>query len=78
VVYVLLTLPSRHFSWAKRFPYRHGTTPWSMSGDLYDRLSAPIEERYSRDGAANLATTAGLRVERVASRRGWMVYAQKP
>ena len=33
-----LTLPSRHFRWARRFPYRHGTTPWSMSGDLYDRL----------------------------------------
>jgi SAM-dependent methyltransferase len=78
VVYVLLTLPSRHFSWAKRFPYRHGTTPWSMSGDLYDRLSAPIEERYSKEGAATLATAAGLRVERVASRRGWMVYAEKP
>jgi SAM-dependent methyltransferase len=78
VVYVLLTLPSRHFRWARRFPYRHGTTPWSMSGDLYDRLSAPIEKRYSRDGAADLAGAAGLHVERVASQRGWMVAARKP
>jgi len=78
VVYVLLTLPSRHVPWAARFPYRHGTGPWSMSGDLYDRLSAPIETRYSRDGAAALATQAGLRVERVAQQRGWMVLARKP
>jgi SAM-dependent methyltransferase len=78
VVWLLLTVPSRHFSWASRFPYRHGTTPGSMSGDLYDRLSAPIEKRYSREGAAALATAAGLRVERVAARRGWMVAATKP
>lgn len=78
IVYVLLTLPSRRFRWARRFPYRHGTTPWSMSGDLYDRLSAPIEKRYSREGAADLAAAAGLRVERVEPRRGWMVAARKP
>jgi SAM-dependent methyltransferase len=78
VMYVLLTVPARRFRWAQRFPYRHGTTPSSMSGDLYDRLSAPIEKRYSRDGAAALATSAGLSVIRVAQQRGWMVHAQKP
>ena len=78
VVYVLLTLPSRRFRWAARFPYRHGTGPWSLSGDLYDRLSAPIEKRYSREGAAALAESAGLGVVRVAQRRGWMVLARKP
>ncbi len=77
VVYVFCTLPSRHFRWAARFPYRHGSHPWSMSSDLYDRLSAPIEERYSKEGAARLATSAGLEVVRVAERRGWMVYARK-
>jgi hypothetical protein len=75
---LLCTLPARHFSWAARFPYRHGTGPWSMSGDLFDRLSAPIEQRYSRDGAEALARAAGLDVLRVAQRRGWMVYARKP
>jgi SAM-dependent methyltransferase len=78
VVYVLLTLPARRFRWARRFPYRHGTSPSSMSGDLYDRLSAPIEKRYSNQGAAELATGAGLSVIRVAQQRGWMVYARKP
>jgi SAM-dependent methyltransferase len=78
VVYALCTVPSRRFKWAARFPYRHGTGPWSMSGDLFDRLSAPIEKRYSSRTAAGLAQAAGLDVLRVAQRRGWMVYARKP
>jgi SAM-dependent methyltransferase len=78
VVYALCTVPSRHFRWAARFPYRHGVNPWSLSGDLYDRLSAPIEKRYSSEGAAELARAAGLRVLRVAQQRGWMIYARKP
>ena len=78
VVYTLCTLPARHFRWAARFPYRHGTTPWGLSGDLYDRLSAPIEERYSREGATRLAVQAGLEVVTVAQQRGWMVYARQP
>lgn len=77
VVYLLCTLPSRRFAWARRFPYRHGTNAWSLSGDLYDRLSAPIEQRYSRTGAAALAAAAGLDVVRVVQQRGWMVYARK-
>jgi SAM-dependent methyltransferase len=78
VVYVLCTLPARHFSWAARFPYRHGPHAFGMVGDLYDRLSAPIERRYSRDGAAQLATGAGLTVVAVGQQRGWVVRAVKP
>ena len=78
VVYVLLTLPARHFSWAARFPYRHGPHAFGMVGDLYDRLSAPIEFRYSQAGAAQLARDAGLRVDVVAQQRGWVVRAVKP
>jgi SAM-dependent methyltransferase len=77
IVYLLLTLPSRHFRWAARLPYRHGTGPWSMVGDLFDRLSAPIEKRYSRASAAALAESAGLRVVAVAQERGWMVHGRK-
>jgi SAM-dependent methyltransferase len=78
VVYVTCTLPSRRFRFAARFPYRHGTSPWGLSGDLYDRFSAPIEYRYSERGARALAERAGLRVVRSAQRRGWMVWATKP
>ena len=78
VVFVLCTLPAKHFSWAARFPYRHGPHAFGMVGDLYDRLSAPIEFRYSRDGAAQLATDADLSVITVGQQRGWVVRAVKP
>jgi SAM-dependent methyltransferase len=77
VVYVLCTLPARHFTWAARFPYRHGPHAFGMVGDLYDRLSAPIEWRYSRQGAAQLATDAGLVIVAVGQQRGWVVRAAK-
>jgi SAM-dependent methyltransferase len=77
IVYVFLTLPSRRFRWARRFPYRHGAGPWSMAGDLFDRLSAPIEKRYSKSSAATLVESAGLRVSAVAQERGWMVLGRK-
>lgn len=77
-VWLMCTVPSRRFRWAARFPYRHNTTPWSLSGDLYDRFSAPIEHRYSESGARALVEQAGLAVRRVAQRRGWVVWAEKP
>ena len=52
VVWLTCTVPSRRFSWAKRFPYRHNTHPFSLVGDLYDRFSAPIEYRYPRQARA--------------------------
>jgi SAM-dependent methyltransferase len=77
LVYATCTLPSRHFRFAARFPYRHGKGPWGLSGDLYDRFSAPVERRYSEAGACALAEQAGLRVIRSAQRRGWMIWAEK-
>lgn len=78
VVWLTCTVPARRFSWARRFPYRHNTHPWSLVGDLYDRFSAPIEYRYSEPGARQLGEQAGLTVRQTANRRGWMVWAVKP
>jgi SAM-dependent methyltransferase len=76
-VWLLCTVPGRRFRWAARFPYRHGTSPSSLSGDLYDRFGAPIERRYSESGARALVEQAGLTVRQTAQRRGWMVWAEK-
>lgn len=78
IVYVLCTLPSRRFKWASRMPYRHCPNARAAAPDLYDRLSPPIEKRYSKDGTVALATQAGLQVTHVAQERGWMVRAVKP
>jgi SAM-dependent methyltransferase len=78
IVYGLCTLPARRFPWASRFPYRHSEHAWDLSADLYDRFSAPIEQRYSETTAASLARDAGLHVVGTAQCRGWMVWARKP
>ena len=83
VVYVLFTVPHHILrrvpglmSLAGSIPFRHGG-PISLTGDLYDRFSAPIEFRYSRQTAAGLLADAGLSVEAVANERGWMVAARQ-
>jgi SAM-dependent methyltransferase len=79
LVYVTCTVPSRHFSWAKRFPYpaTQNRSLRSLIPDLYDRFAAPIEERYSESGARQLVEQAGCRVKAVAFARGWCVWGEK-
>lgn len=78
-VYVTCTIPSRHFSWARNFPYpaTQNRDMRSLIPDLYDRFAAPIEKRYSERGARALAEQAGLRVHAVANVRGWILWSEK-
>jgi SAM-dependent methyltransferase len=78
LVFAACTWPSRHFGWAKRWPYRHCPTPASVAPDLYDRLAAPLEYRYSRETAAQLLASAGLTIRAIAQDRGWMLWTEKP
>jgi len=80
LVFVTCTLPSRHFSWAARFPYpaTQNKTMRSLIPDLYDRFAAPIEERYSETSARALVEQAGCIVKGVAYVRGWAVWGEKP
>ena len=79
LVFVTCTLPSRYFSWAKRFPYpaTQNPTMTSLIPDLYDRFAAPIEERYSESGARALVEQAGCTVKASAYIRGWAVWGEK-
>jgi SAM-dependent methyltransferase len=63
---------------AEGLPFRHGTGPFSLVGDLYDRFSAPVEFRYSRRSSARFFSAAGLERIKVAFERGWMVIGTKP
>lgn len=83
-VYTLFTVPGKVgqripalASVTGSLPFRHGTGPFSLVGDLFDRLSAPVEYRYSRTGSQRLFADAGLRDVRVAFERGWMVAGLK-
>jgi SAM-dependent methyltransferase len=84
-VFTLFTLPaliSRRFertaSLAANLPFRHGTGPFSLVGDLYDRFSAPVEWRYSRAGSIKFFVDAGLERVMAVPERGWMVAGVKP
>lgn len=78
-VYATCTWPSRHFSWARRLPYPATQNPTmkSLIPDLYDRLAAPIERRYSEAGARALVEQAGCVVKASAYIRGWAVWGVK-
>lgn len=85
VVHIFFTVPSKVFrripalaSIGATFPYQHGTGPFSMVGDLYDRLSAPVEYRYTRSGTLEFFRRAGLQSLRIARDRGWIVTGVKP
>jgi SAM-dependent methyltransferase len=79
LVFVTCTLPSRYFSFARRFPYPATQNPTmkSLVPDLYDRFAAPIEERYNEAGARALLEQAGCDVKASAFVRGWAVWGQK-
>lgn len=83
-VYVGFTLPARigrHIGplrgIAERVPFRHGASPSALVGDLFDRLSAPVEWRYGREGALRLFRGAGLGGLRIEQERGWMLVGRK-
>jgi SAM-dependent methyltransferase len=78
LIFATCTWPSQHFRWAKRLPYHHCPTAASVAPDLYDRLAAPLEYRYSRESATRLLASAGLTVRAVAQHRGWMLWSEKP
>jgi uncharacterized protein YbaR (Trm112 family)/ubiquinone/menaquinone biosynthesis C-methylase UbiE len=62
---------------ADTLPFRHGKGPFSMTGDLYDRFSAPVEYRYSRKQTEQFVKGAGLAVQRIEKERGWMALAKR-
>lgn len=85
VVWLLFTVPHKVLrlfpaarELAEGFPFRQGTGPLSLVGDLYDRFSAPIEKRYSQESAVALLREAGLERLHAERNRGWMVSGHKP
>lgn len=85
VTFLVFTVPHRLLAQvpglraiADTIPFRHGGGPFRLTGDLYDRFSAPVEYRYSREGAVAFMESAGLSVVRVAKLRGWMALGVTP
>lgn len=66
---------------ADQMPFNFGTSPCSVRGDLLDRLGAPIEVRYSRQGVIDLLTRGGfteIEMTKLDATAGWVARAAKP
>jgi len=85
LVFVTLTMPAKLLArWtmtyplSQRIPFRHGRSVFGLSGDLYDRFSAPLEQRYNRQDVERWFTDAKLWDMAVIFQRGWVAYGRKP
>ena len=84
-IFLFLTVPARILSripwtrqWSRRIPYHHGTGPFSLTGDLYDRFSAPVEFRYNPVIIRRWFQEANLQQVGIAPLRGWVAYGTRP
>lgn len=86
-VFIIFSFPSKilrkfestqHLS--KNIPFNFGKNLISLCGDLYDRFSAPIEHRFSRQQVYGLLTECGFRkikITRLIDTAGWVAWGYK-
>lgn len=87
LVVILFSFPARVMRSFKSFkgaadvmPFNFGTHLFSLAADLYDRLAAPIEHRFSRDQLVNLFVKNGfanVSITKIKSRAGWVIWGYK-
>jgi SAM-dependent methyltransferase len=65
---------------ADAFPLKtYADYPWGvLVNDTFDRFSAPIENRYSRDEVHAMLDQAGLVEVEVRPHHGWVAYGRRP
>lgn len=66
---------------ADAMPFNFGTSPFSVHGDLLDRLGAPIEVRYSRQGVIEMLKQGDLTdidITKLHAAAGWVAQANRP
>lgn len=87
VIFMFFSLPSkilRAFKSTEKFatsmPFNFGAGLFSLRGDLYDRFSAPIEYRFSRQQVYNLLTKCNfsdINVTKLKDSAGWVAWGYK-
>ncbi len=86
-IFIIFTMPSKammNFRATRRFgekmPFNFGTDLFSLRGDLYDRLSAPLEYRFGRRDLGEALERCGfrdIRITRLDKTAGWVVWGRK-
>jgi len=64
----------------EKMPFNFGTGFLSLTGDLYDRLSVPLEHRFDRKGLFNMFKECGfndINITRLKNTAGWVVWGYK-
>lgn len=87
VFVVFFSYPARIFKRFKqtmflyeKMPFNFGTGPFSLAGDLYDRFSAPVEHRFSRNQLLEVLRECGfgnIQITRFKETAGWVVWGYK-
>jgi ubiquinone/menaquinone biosynthesis C-methylase UbiE len=65
---------------SQKMPFNFGTHLFSLSGDIYDRFAAPIEQRFSKKQVYDLFQRNGfsrIRIEQIKSISGWVAWGYK-
>lgn len=86
-IFIIFSFPSKilmkfkttqHF--AKKMPFNFGTGFFSLHGDLFDRFSAPIEHRFSRQEVYDMFIKCGfynVNITRLKNSAGWVAWGYK-
>lgn len=86
-VFVFFTLPAimlRGFKKTRKIagyiPFNFAKSPFSLTADLYDRFSAPIERRFNKQELYEMLSAHGffnIKVTKLKDTAGWVVWANK-
>lgn len=86
-VFIIFSFPAsilKRFKATQRFfigiPFNFGDSFFSLTADLYDRFSAPIEHRFSRDEIYCLFVECGfqdINITRLKESAGWVIWGHK-
>jgi len=87
LVYLTFSLPAsilKRFKSTREFagkiPFNFGKGIFSLRGDLYDRFSAPIERRFTKEGVIELLKESGffkIRITKLEDTAGWVAWGYK-
>jgi magnesium-protoporphyrin IX monomethyl ester (oxidative) cyclase len=87
LIFVFFAIPAKILSkskltsnFVKGMPFNFAGTPFSLSGDLYDRFSVPIEYRFSRSELYDLFEKFGffnIAITRLKNSAGWVAWGYK-
>ncbi|MFH1888958.1 MAG: class I SAM-dependent methyltransferase [Candidatus Omnitrophota bacterium] len=86
-VFLLFSLPAKALGAfkvtrpvAQKFPFNFARGPFSLRGDLYDRLSAPVELRFNKIEIQELFSSCGFEkvcIIKMRDRAGWLARGYK-